>query len=106
MRGRDRPLSVAKGTPPQPMIAADRGIDAARDAIAAVKACMREDAEGLHAILTGTNDPRGCLGTLAALTASLLKNSGIPDGAVDGVLTEAGRRIEDAVLDLQPRAGG
>jgi hypothetical protein len=105
MRGRDRPLSVAKGTPPQPMIAADRVIDAIRDVVAAVRACQRADAEGLHAILTGTEDPRGCLGMAAALAAVLLEFGGATGADADRVLDEARRRVEDSVLDLQHAAG-
>lgn len=90
---------------PAPSLPPDRGMDALRDAIAAVKCCATDDSEGLHAILMGTGDPRGALGMLAAITAGILANGGLPGQASGPLLDDVGRQVADGLLDLMAAAG-
>lgn len=78
------------------------GIDAYRDAAAAIRCLSVGDGEGTYAVLTGTDTPRNVAFMLTSIAYSALCRAGLDAAAIDLYLADVGRSIADALLD-QPR---
>jgi hypothetical protein len=90
----------AAAQPPAPVLEPGRVIDAGRDSIALIRALLAGDAEGTHAILNGTSDPRVCMAALAALALTIMRRLGVDKAAIPAFLTALGRDLADGALDL------
>jgi hypothetical protein len=91
--------------PADPMTTA-RGMAAVKDAVAAARASVREDADGLNAVVYGTDDPRAVVGALSTLLAVVLASGGLRGEAAERVLLTAGAFIADGALDMALRERG
>jgi hypothetical protein len=85
-------------------IAPDRGFDALRDAVAAIQCAVSGDAAGLHAVLTGTTQPRQVAGMAVSIAAVIIQRAGLDDDGMKAVLSDISARGGDFLLD-QPLPG-
>ncbi|MBY8885161.1 hypothetical protein K7472_09930 [Streptomyces sp. PTM05] len=74
------------------------GIDAFKDA-AAIRCCAAGDAEGVHAILAGTDAPRHVAWALTVIAALICAESGLDADAVADLVTGIASHASDAFLD-------
>jgi hypothetical protein len=75
------------------------GIDAFRDAAAAVRAFAAGDGEGLSAILDGTDAPRHVASALAGIAVYVCRRGGLDDAGIAALLTEVTGCASDFILD-------
>lgn len=85
--------------PPGDSLTADLGIDAYRDAIAAVRACASEDHQGLYAVLDGTDAPRHVAAALVTLVVMVCRRCGLDNVQITALMSEMTTDIFDAILD-------
>lgn len=78
------------------------GIDAYRDAAAAIRCLATSDGVGLHAVLAGTDAPRHVACALASIAYLVCRRGGLDAAGIDQLLGEIGGSAADAILD-QPR---
>lgn len=83
-------------------IAPDRGFDALRDAVAAIQCAVSGDTAGLHAILTGTTQPRHVAGMAISIAAFVIQRAGLDDEGMKAVLSEISAGGADFLLDQPP----
>ncbi|MGC0317309.1 hypothetical protein [Kitasatospora acidiphila] len=82
------------------------GVDAYRDAAAAIRCLAADDGEGLHAVLAGTDAPRHVAGALASIAYLICRRGGLDAAGIDQLLGEISGSAADAILDQpRPRAG-
>ncbi|MFJ5027767.1 hypothetical protein ACIQB5_06660 [Streptomyces sp. NPDC088560] len=82
-----------------PYLAPALGIDAFRDAAAAVRAFAADDGEGLRAILDGTDAPRHVASALAGIAVYICRRGGLDDAGIAALLTEVTGCASDYILD-------
>jgi hypothetical protein len=80
------------------------GFDMLRDAVALLRCVARDDHEGLHAIVTGTSQPRNLAGATAMIALEVMRRCGIGPSLAEALLAEISRNASDSLLD-QPRPG-
>jgi len=90
---------------PSPYIDPELGIDALRDAVAAIRCVVAGDDEGVFAILTGTDAPRHVPGTLAAFLVVICHRVGFGNDDVAALLDGLSADFTNGILD-QPRPEG
>jgi len=90
--------------PAEGYIAPEIAFDALRDAVAAIRCAISGDAEGLHAVITGTTRPQHVAATAVSIAAVVIQRAGLNDEGVKAVLSEISARGGDFLLD-QPAPG-
>ncbi len=78
------------------------GIDAFRDAAAAVRCLAAGDGEGVHAVLAGTDAPRHVAYALAVITVTVCRRGGLDEGGIAGLLADITSDASDCILDQRP----
>ena len=86
-----------------PYLEPELGIDAFRDAAAAVRCLAAGDGEGVHAILAGTDAPRHVAGALLVITFLTCRRGGLDNAGIVALLAEITADAFDFILD-QPRS--
>ncbi|WP_269858737.1 hypothetical protein [Streptomyces sp. RPT161] len=85
--------------PGTPYIAPALGIDAFRDAAAAIRCLSAADGEGVHAILSGTDAPRHVAFALATIAVAICRRGGLDDAGITALLAEIIGTASDLILD-------
>lgn len=75
------------------------GIDAFRDAAAAVRCLAAGDGEGVHAILAGTDAPRHVAWALNIIAVHVCHRGGLDDAGIAALLAEVTGCASDYILD-------
>ncbi|MFC9637145.1 hypothetical protein ACFTZF_01175 [Streptomyces mirabilis] len=96
----ERHGGAQRGTP---YLAPSAGIDAFRDAAAAVRAFAADDGEGLRAILDGTDAPRHVASALAGIAVYICRRGGLDDAGIAALLAEFTTDASDVILDQRPK---
>lgn len=86
-------------------IAPDVGVDALKDAIAAVRCVAVWDAQGLDAVLSGTARPQAVAAMLATLAVIICRKGGLDDPGIDALLASIKADATNFLLD-QPQPEG
>lgn len=82
------------------------GVDAYREAAAAIRAYARGDNPGTYTLLANTEAPRHVAAALTTLAVTLARRAGLDDAQLDQLLTDITTDVFDAILDsLVPAAG-
>jgi hypothetical protein len=100
--GHSSDAPVRSGTP---YIAPALGIEAFRDAAAAVRALAADDGEGIHAILSGTDAPRHVAWALVIIAHEVCRRGHLDNAGITALLAEIVTSASDCMLDQpQPSA--
>jgi hypothetical protein len=83
-------------------IAPDRGFDALRDAVAAIRCAISGDAEGLHAVISGSARPQHVAAMAVSIAAVVIQRTGLDDDGMKAVLSDISARSADFLLDQPP----
>lgn len=78
------------------------GIDAFRDAAAAVRCLAAGDGEGVHAILAGTDAPRHVAWALNVIAVTICRRGGLDEAGIAALFTEITGFASDSLLDQRP----
>jgi len=79
-------------------------VDALKDAVAAIRCAVAEDAEGLRAIVYGTAYPHHLAATIAGVAAVICIKGGLDNARITALVGEIASQLTDFVLD-QARPG-
>ena len=78
------------------------GVDALRDAVAAIRCIAAGDGPGFGAVLNGTDQPRQVAAAMAAIASVVCRRVGLDDAGLSRLLNQVSSEVTDFLLD-QPR---
>lgn len=87
-------------------LAPDIGIDAVRDAVAAIKCVAAGDSEGLDAVVNGNEHPRCLVAAIAVIAAKICHQGGLDDAGIAALLAWIAPQGADFFLDQEKPAEG